>query len=348
MKVMHVLRSSNYSGAENVACQIISLFKEDNDYEMIYVSRDGPIKNTVEKKGISFYGLNRLNIIEIRKAIKYFNPTVIHSHDIVAGIVAVIATIGTNIKVISHVHVNNSNMSNVNIKTILYCLFSFKFLHIFWVSQSSLECYKFRKVVMRKSSVLCNVVNKNQIIERKNLDLNEYNYDIIFIGRLTSQKNPTRLVSILAKLKLRVPNVKIAIIGTGDLENITKKLCTENGLNSNITFYGFQENPMKILEQSKLLLMTSNYEGLPMCVLEALALGVPVVSTPVDGLLNIILNDYNGFLESKEDELVVKSYEIITNRLLRKKMSINAIKSFDNINDIDKYKCEIEKIYKEV
>ena len=74
--------------------------------------------------------------------------------------------------------------------------------------------------------------------------------------------------------------MQCAVIGTGELEEVTKTLSHNKGLDNNLHFLGFMSNAYGILEHSKLMIMTSRWEGTPMCALEAMALGVPIVSTP--------------------------------------------------------------------
>ena len=57
MKVLHLLQSNRFSGAENVVCQIIDMFRTDKDIEMVYCSPDGPIKETLTERKIRFVPL---------------------------------------------------------------------------------------------------------------------------------------------------------------------------------------------------------------------------------------------------------------------------------------------------
>ena len=70
---------------------------------------------------------------------------------------------------------------------------------------------------------------------------------------------------------------------------------------------GYMSNPYKALKSAKVFLMASRYEGTPMSVLEAMALGVPVVSTPVDGIADVVEPGINGYLEEEDDALAEKS-----------------------------------------
>lgn len=85
IRVMHVLNTGKYSGAENVVMTIINLMKDRVD--ATYVSLDGTIKEYLEELDIDFYPIEKLACKEIKKAIKDIKPDIIHAHDYTAGII---------------------------------------------------------------------------------------------------------------------------------------------------------------------------------------------------------------------------------------------------------------------
>lgn len=345
MKVMHLLQSSVFSGAENVVCQIMKMFSDNEDIEMIYVSTDGPVRTNIESQGYTYVGLDKISYKQVRKIINHYHPDIIHAHDITASILAALCSIGTNIRIISHVHVNNDDMTRFNMKTLLYYLSSFKYKHIFWVSKSCYESYFYRKRLKFKSEVLCNVMDKDDIINKaKEHELNPI-YDILYVGRIVYQKNPERLMSILKKILDVKPDCKIGVVGAGDMFDQTINYAKDLGIDNHIDFLGYQSNPLKYLYRSKVMIMTSRYEGLPMTVLEALALGIPIVSTPVDGLKEVIENGKEGFLSNDDNELVEKILLIINDSHLRSILSKNAKNKFANICDLKEYKKRIKHAY---
>lgn len=345
MKIIHLLQSPFFSGAENVVCQIMKMFISDDKIEMVYVSPNGPIKESIESKGFTYIGLDNFTVRYIRKVIKEQKPNIIHAHDISSSLLACLSTIGLNVQIISHVHVNNANMAKFNLKTLLYYISSFRYKHIFWVSPSCFESYRFQKGLAKKSSILCNVMDKEDIFIRASENKDTISYDIVYVGRLAYQKNPERLLKVLCKVIEKLPNIKIGIVGDGALLAQTKIQAESMELLNNIDFLGFQSNPLKILSKAKVMVMTSRYEGLPMTVLEALALGIPIVSTPVDGLLNVISNGQNGFLTENDDLFVEKVCSIVKDSSLRESLSINAKNRFDKICDLQKYKESISFVY---
>ena len=343
MKVMHLLQSGKFSGAENVVCQIISMFRDEADIEMVYCSKDGQIRDALKERDIRFFPMSKLCVLEVKRIIKEYKPDIIHAHDMNASFTAALACGRTTL--ISHIHNNSFDSRNISVKAIAYLFAALKSKHIFWVSESSFNGYYFHKWFSRKSSVLYNILDINGLYQKMKLDQNEYTYDVVYLGRLTYPKNPQRLMSVLKVATERYSKLSIAIVGSGDLEQETRALCKKYGLESNVTFLGFQSNPLKILCDSKVMVMTSRWEGTPMCALEAMALGVPIVSTPVDGLKDLVVNGENGYLFDDDDRLANALVNISTESSLHDRLSKRQIDMSIEYNSIENYKKEICRAY---
>lgn len=342
-KIMHLLASNSYSGAENVVINIINQMKNIQEYQIYYCSPKGEIVKNLEKMGINYLDLKKLTLFKLRNIIKENRIDIIHAHDFKASCLA--ALFYKKTKIVSHIHGNNKIMNKLNSKSLIYYLATKKFEKIIWVSDSSLEEYYFYKKVKNLSIVLYNVIDVKKIKEKVQEYKINYQYDLMYLGRLEYPKNPERLIRIIKQIREEKKDISVAIVGNGKekqkIQNIVKKL----GLNNNITFYGFQQNPFPILKNAKLLIMTSIYEGTPMSVLEAQAMGIPVISTPVDGLKKIIRNDYNGFLSDKDEILVDKILEILSINKEYEEMKRNSLYESRKRNDIESYIGQIKKIY---
>ena len=342
MKILHVLASNKYSGAENVVCQIIDMFKQDA--EMAYCSPNGDIGNTLKRKDVNFLPLKKFSLKELKKAVKYFDPDIIHAHDLKA--IALVSLLNKRYKKIAHVHVNDKDkMGKLSIKSFLLKFVSKKFSHIFWVSKSCFEDYKYKTAIQNKSSILYNIINTEKFNQLASEDSNNYDYDIVYVGRLAYQKNPLRLLEIAKQLKSNGQKFKFAIIGSGDKEQEMKEFIANNNLNDCVSMLGFLSNGYKILSQAKLMLMTSLFEGTPMCALEALSLGTPIITTKTDGMVDLIKDNYNGFLYDSNDEAVSKISSILNDNNLYKSLSKNAIDFSKDYNNLEKYKQTILQIY---
>lgn len=344
MKVMHVLNSRIYSGAEKVVCQIIKAFEKTGEAQMVYCSPDSEIvRQMLSEQNVTFLPILNLTPKELRQVIEEQKPDLIHAHDMRASFVSALCC--GRIPLISHIHNNAYNARGISPKSIAYLLAGWKAKHILWVSNSSYEGYAFHKLFAKKSSVLYNIIDTEQIFAKKAQDTAVYDYDVIYVGRLTFQKDPQRLMRLCARLKEKKRDLKVAIVGTGELEEETKALCEELNLRENVHFLGFQSNPIKMVHDSKAMVLTSRWEGTPMCALEAMALGTPVVSTPSDGMKDLVIDGVNGYLCEEDAMLAEKLLRIITDARHREMLSENAVKRFAQINDAPKYQRAIADCY---
>lgn len=342
MKVLHVLNSRIYSGAEKVVCQIIHMF--DGEVEMVYCSPYSEnVESMLQQERVAYFPVNTLVPGELSRIIREQKPDIIHAHDMRASFVSALCC--GSIPLISHIHNNAYDSRGLSAKSIAYLLAGFRAKHILWVSRSSFEGYYFHRLFAKKSSVLFNIIDMQQVYNKRDQDDREYAFDAIYIGRLTFQKNPQRLMRLCAMMKQHKPDIQMAVVGTGELEAETKALCTELGLDDNVRFLGFQSNPMKMLSDSKSLILPSRWEGTPMCALEAMALGVPVVSTPTDGLVDLLEEGKTGFLSDEDAVLAQKTVQLATDAVLRGQMSQNAAQRAVEINDVHTYKNAIRQWY---
>jgi len=340
LKVLFLLASSNFSGAENVVCTIIENIR--NDIECFYCCPNGNIREQLEERKIKYIPLKRLSYFELKKYIKKYKPDIIHAHDYRASFLATLFC--KKCKIISHIHVNNPTMTKRNIKSYMYRVLARRYKKIIWVSDSALDNYYYKKNILNKSIVLYNVINSKEIERKANIDKCRKNYDLIFIGRLSEQKDPERLIEIIRLLKEKKENIKLAILGEGEKRLLIEDKIFKSSLQDNIDLYGFINNPFPILKNSKLLIITSRWEGTPMVAIEAQALNKPIISTPVDGMKKIIKNDFNGFISDNNNEIAYKILQYLDDSQYEI-LARNVKNNFVYINNSDEYFKKLKKIY---
>ena len=345
MKVMHVLNSRIYSGAEKVVCQIIRDFAQ-TDIQMVYCSPESDIvRSMLQEQDVTYLSIPELTPKNLKQVIEAQKPDLIHAHDMRASFVSALCC--GKIPLISHIHNNAYNARGISPKSIAYLLAGRKAEHIFWVSNSSFDGYAFHKLFAKKSSVLYNIIDTEAIYRKCAQDEHTYDFDLIYVGRLTYQKDPQRLMRLCARLKESKPDLKAAIVGTGELEDECRQLCRELGIQDNVQFLGFQSNPMKMVACSKALVLTSRWEGTPMCALEAMALGTPVVSTPSDGMKDLLTDGVSGFLSQDDQVLAQDLLEMMQQPERRAAVAAAAKEHFDKINDAKAYHQCIEACYRQ-
>jgi len=119
---------------------------------------------------------------------------------------------------------------------------------------------------------------------------------IIVVGRLASQKRPDLAVRALERVRERFPEAKLDLAAHGPLEAETAKLVSELGLDDHVRLLTRDADVAVLLSEAACFLLTSDYEGLPYTVLEAMAAGVPVVATRVGGVPEQVVDGETGFL----------------------------------------------------
>jgi len=178
------------------------------------------------------------------------------------------------------------------------------------------------------------IYNPVDIAEIERLSAEEINHPwvngelpiIISIGRLTKQKGHSYLIKVFSIVRQSLP-CRLVIIGTGEEEENLVNMVNTLGLKNDVEFLGFQRNPFKYMARSSLFISASRYEGFGNVLVEAMALGLPVISTDCpSGPAEIIEHGKNGILVPIEDEgrLERTIVKLLTNDELRRKLSSEA------------------------
>ncbi|MHA6481487.1 glycosyltransferase [Paenibacillus sp. strain BS8-2] len=343
MRVLHVLSSNSLSGAERVAIDIIEM--SDGIHEMIYASPEGSIVSYLKEKGIAHKPIGiKLFDKKLSKIVNELQPDIIHSHDMSATLK--VSLIKSRKPIVAHLHGNPLSMSKISIRSIVFLLLSLNAKRIIAVSNSIVEDYFFSSLINKKKiSILPNIINIQNIKYLIEQDKSDYNCDFLYLGRLTYPKNPERMAQIVSTVLKENPKLKFGVIGDGDLKQNVIDIFKEEGVIDQVNFFGFVKNPYKILLQSKALIMSSRYEGTPLAALEALSLGVPIVTTPVDGLKRIVVNERNGFISEDNQLLIDGLRTLMNNRQKQIQMSGYSVISAEPYINIDKYYKKLETIY---
>jgi glycosyltransferase involved in cell wall biosynthesis len=140
------------------------------------------------------------------------------------------------------------------------------------------------------------------------------------------------------------------IAGDGDQRRMLEKLVEEYHLNDKIKFLSWYKNIAGLLSITEIFVMTSLWEGLPRSAVEALVSGVPVVAYNTDGLSDIIMSDFNGYLVRIKDVYNLSQYviELLNNRTKLDRLKHNAKSFIDNSFDIDYMVRQQEDLYSSI
>ena len=298
MRILHLLKSDKFSGAENVVLTIMNLFPEE---EMIYASPDGPIRKVVEEAGHRFYALKSSKIGSVKKAIAELKPDIIHAHDFSMATNAAWAADKT--PVIAHLHNNPPWLGKIHPKSVMFALALPRIQQVISVSESVQKEYLFGWLMNGKNTVLGNFVDVERVRRMAQEPCPCGDVDLVFLGRLTKQKEPLLFCEIVKEVKEKNSGVTARMIGDGELSSEVKNYISANGLQNTIEMVGFQSNPYTYLKCGKIMVMPSAWEGFGLAAVESLSLGIPVLCSGVGGLKNIV-NESCGAICTQTQEYV--------------------------------------------
>ena len=211
----------------------------------------------------------------------------------------------------------------------------------------------FSKKIQQKSVIIPNPIDK-KIIQRK-VYTGKKEKKIVAVGRLVEQKNHELLINAFNIVKDQIPEYNLIIYGEGSLREKLQEQIERLNLKERVFLPGNVDNIADKIENASLFVLSSNYEGMPNALMEAMALGLICISTdcPCGGPRFLIENNVNGYLINvgKEKELANKIKEIIVDTKQEKleEVSNNARKkmlqmSEEKIGEIwFKYICSVTK-----
>lgn len=273
---------------------------------------------------------------EIVKIIREFKPDIVHTHAAKSGTLGRLAAINEGVPVIVHTfhgHVFHSYFNPIKTKIFLFIerYLSKKSSKTIAISNKQFEelCYDFKIDEPKKFEIVPlgfdlerfnENKEENRAIFRKKYHLKEDEIAIGIIGRLVPVKNHNFFLEAFKEAKSKTNRkIKAVIIGDGELKDEIFAKAAEYNLNINhidadqtdIIFTSWITEVDKALPGLEIIALTSLNEGTPVSLIEAQAAGIPIVSTRVGGIEDVVIENETAFLSDKTDVLE------FTNHLLR-------------------------------
>ncbi|HHH52048.1 MAG TPA: glycosyltransferase family 4 protein [Bacteroidetes bacterium] len=216
--------------------------------------------------------------------------------------------------------------------------FLYKYSDFLVVQTEKVKKWAISFLDIEKVIVIANPVNieKESINAEDRVIKDEY---IISVGRLDYNKGIDVLIKSFAKINSKFPNIKLVIVGEGELKSQLKELTKDIGIEKSVIFYGYSNSPFELIKKAKFFVLSSRTEGFPNVILEAMALGKAVISTDCpNGPSEIIQNGLNGILVPVDD--VDKLGTAMLSLIEDEKLTLKLAQKAKEIND----KYSIEKI----
>lgn len=140
-----------------------------------------------------------------------------------------------------------------------------------------------------------------RLAERDRLGLAQDRPVLGWIGRFEPQKAPEVFIDAVAKLAALRPDVQVVMAGEGRLKDEMTARIAAHGLSARIRLLPWQSDPASLMEAIDVFALSSRWEGLPLILLETMAMGCVPVSTDVDGCAEVVEHGKNGFLVPADD-----------------------------------------------
>lgn len=338
-KIFFIVNTNVYSGAEAVNINIIRNLKKD--YDFYWVSNKGVINEYLSLYDIKHIEIEKVSTKEIKRIIKEYQPDILHATDYRASVICSLCT--KKIPIISHLHNNSPWLKNLHPYSISYLYASLKSKCILTVSDSIEKEYIFSKFIRNKIKNVSNPVSRKEVISKVNKN-EEKVYDICFVGRLTKQKDPIRFINLISQIKKYKKDIKVVMVGDGELRKSCEQEIKQLSLSRTIKLVGFQQNPYTYMNQSKIFMLPSLWEGYGLVVFEALTLGLPCFVTKVGGMIDLI-NEECGSFCNDDKEFVKNIVSALNNEKEYQKLSLGAIKRSKELDNSNTYYKNIKEIY---
>ena len=346
MKILQVIPELSLAGAEIMLENLAtSLSARGHDITVVsFYSMETPITRRLVKQNFDVIFLDKNSgfdlklIIKLRKIIKEINPDIIHTHRYVLPYVY-ISNFGINKKIVHTVH--NIAKKEVGRKQQILQYFLFRKRNIVPVAispivrETIIDLYKIKNVPM-----VYNGINIETCKSKQQYDISDGGI-ILHVGRFSEQKNHRMLIEAFAKVQKVKKNVKLLLIGQGELESEIRKIVQNLEVTEKVVFAGVRENVKDVMSIADIFVLSSFYEGMPMTIIEAMACGLPIVATRVGGVPDMICNGEDGVLVGvNASELADALIELLDNKELRErygKAAFNNASKFSSFNMAEEY-----------
>lgn len=168
------------------------------------------------------------------------------------------------------------------------------------------------------------VVNPNWVSEIPEGVAAEKQYDAIYVGRVDPEKNIELFVEIMEEAASRIPSFRACIVGGGKGLRDVERLLGRSRYRRHVELAGVQRDVGRFLRTAKVFCLTSRYEGFPIAALEAMAYGLPVITTAYPGAEELVRNGETGYACGSREEYVDRLVALIRNEAERTEMGNRA------------------------
>ncbi|NHB96444.1 glycosyltransferase family 4 protein [Photorhabdus stackebrandtii] len=344
MKIIFIITKADEIGGAQIHVRDIAFkMKKDKHYVKVIVGEHGALVNELHRADIKTYILPELVrnispikdlicIYKIRKIINTISPDIIALHSSKAGIIGRAALLFKRIPVTFTAH-GWSFADGVDKKRkIFYILIEKIFSNftnkIITVSQQDKDIAIKYKVADEKRQVVIHNGIPDFIGNKRRKNNNIIN--LVSIARFSEQKDHISLFKALSGIKNK--RWHLDLIGKGPLLEEMIKLSKHLGISENVSFLGERGDINNLLSDQDIFLLISNWEGLPISIIEAMRQSLPVLASNVGGVSELVDDGTTGYLVQRKnsDEIKDKLELLMEDKTLRDFMGNNGRKKYKN------------------
>lgn len=344
-KIAIIIGDIKYGGAERVAVYLanylcskgievilvsytnnFSVYKLSENVNHVSLQRNKKYK----KSSMRFASLTK----NLRKCLLQIRPDLVLGMMSYNGVAASISLIGTGIPVVTS---ERTDPSSTTARTKFEKLFiKFVFNHftkgLIFQTRNAQKYYSRR--VQKKSVIIPNPLFEDQLVEVNRPE--RPTKRIISVGRLVEQKNYKMLILAFRRILEYYPDYTLAIFGEGNKRRELEDIIQKNDLNNKVFLKGETDKVFEEMNKADIFVLSSNYEGMPNALIEAMAMGMPVISTDCKGggARYLIQDGLNGLLIPIGDQgaLVNAMKKLIEERDFAVYLGKNALKIREKLN----------------
>jgi len=318
IRVLMMIDEAGTGGGQNHVALLATGLDRERFQVHLLCGEEGPLVERLKAVGIGVSVGKMSNrpsatsLVVCRREIRRFGPDLVHTHGGTAGFTGRVGSIG--LRGLKRVHTyhglhylhDRRSLRNRMFRHVDAVLLGVTD-RIICVAESDMELGKEYGVVdQEKTSVIRNGIDLAQFL---NLQRNvQPGAPVVgVIGRLHIQKGHRWFLEAASKVVRDVPSARFRIIGDGELRSELMRQAAELGLRDRAEFPGDRQEIATELGEVDLLVIPSLWEGLPLVLLEAMAAGVPVVASAVDGILEAAENGREALLVPPADSSALAS-----------------------------------------
>lgn len=328
MKIIFIVSALHGGGAERVVTTLANNYAEQGDEVTILMTAGDecvyPVHQSIQlfSIGQASHGnpvIQIKRLFRLRKYLKAHRDSKIVSFSTTINLFTIIASFGLHMRIVASERNDPRRYKHQRFRNFIY-LFGKGFV---FQTEDAKECFpdKIKKI---------GIIIPNPI--RKDLPepfLGERNKCIAAVGRLELQKNHVLLLEAFAGFHKKYPDYELHIFGIGKLEKDLKIKALELKIDRYVVFEGFCKDVLEIIRSYGMYILSSNYEGISNSLMEAMALGIPCISTdcPIGGSAMCIQNEKNGLLVpvGNREALQRAMEKLAGDTVLANKVSRNAV-----------------------